>query len=52
VIDHDAMLHYGASATPSFALVDRRGVVRHYTATRLSEAELSRRVEELLAEAE
>lgn len=50
VIDNDAMIHYGASATPSFALVDRRGVVRHYTATRLSEAELSRRIEELLAE--
>lgn len=50
VIDNDGMVHYGASATPSFALVDRRGVVRHYTATRLSEAELSRRIEELLAE--
>ena len=52
VIDHDAMIRYGASATPSFALVDRRGIVRHYTATRLSEAELSRRIEELLAEGE
>jgi thiol-disulfide isomerase/thioredoxin len=52
VIDSDAMIRYGASATPSFALIDRRGVVRHYTATRLSEAELSRRIEELLAEAE
>lgn len=52
VIDHDAMIGYGASATPSFALVDRRGIVRHYTATRLSEAELSRRIEELLAETE
>ena len=50
VIDNDTMITYGASATPSFALVDRRGVVRHYTATRLSEAELSRRIEELLAE--
>ncbi|HEX8410528.1 MAG TPA: TlpA disulfide reductase family protein [Thermoanaerobaculia bacterium] len=52
VIDSDTMVRYGASATPSFALVDRRGVVRHYTATRLSEAELSRRIEELLAEGE
>lgn len=50
VIDTDAMVHYGASATPSFALVDKRGIVRHYTATRLSEAELSRRIEELLAD--
>lgn len=52
VIDNDGMIRYGASATPSFALIDRRGVVRHYTATRLSEAELSRRIEELLAEGE
>jgi thiol-disulfide isomerase/thioredoxin len=52
VIDTEAMVHYGASATPSFALVDRRGIVRHYTATRLSEAELSRRIDELLAEGE
>lgn len=50
VIDGEGMIHYGASATPSFALVDRRGVVRHYTPTRMSEAELSRRIDELLAE--
>lgn len=48
VIDTEAMIHYGASATPSFALVDARGVVASYTPTRLSEAELSRRIEELL----
>ncbi len=51
VIDTDAMVRYGGSATPSFALVDRKGVVRVYTATRLSEAELSARIEELLGEA-
>lgn len=50
VISTDAMVRYGASATPSFALIDRKGAVRFYTATRLSEAELSRRIEELLAE--
>jgi thiol-disulfide isomerase/thioredoxin len=50
VIDTDAMVRYGVSATPSFALIDRKGVVRVYTATRLSEAELSARIEELLAE--
>ena len=46
----DAMVRYGVSATPTFALVDRRGVVRVYSPTRLSEAELSRRIEEVLAE--
>ncbi|MDP9192407.1 MAG: TlpA family protein disulfide reductase [Acidobacteriota bacterium] len=50
-IGTDLMVRYGASATPTFALIDRKGVVRHYTATRLSEAELSRKIEEVLAEA-
>lgn len=50
-VSTDVMVRYGASATPTFALVDRKGIVRLYTPTRLSEAELSRRIEELLAEA-
>jgi thiol-disulfide isomerase/thioredoxin len=51
VISTDAMVRYGVSATPTFALVDRKGIVRLYTPTRLSEAELSRRIEEVLGEA-
>ncbi|HXH38847.1 MAG TPA: TlpA disulfide reductase family protein, partial [Thermoanaerobaculia bacterium] len=51
VIDTEAMLRYGVSATPTFVLVDRKGIVRLYTPTRLSEAELSRRIDEVLAEA-
>jgi thiol-disulfide isomerase/thioredoxin len=50
VIHTDSMVRYGASATPTFALIDRKGMVRLYTPTRLSEAELSRRIEELLSE--
>jgi thiol-disulfide isomerase/thioredoxin len=50
VIDTDTMVRYGVSATPSFALVDQQGIVRFYTATRLSEAEMSRRIDELLEE--
>ncbi len=49
-IDTETMVRYGVSATPTFALVDRKGVVRFYTPTRLSEAELSRWIEKLLAE--
>ncbi|MBL8111369.1 MAG: TlpA family protein disulfide reductase, partial [Acidobacteria bacterium] len=41
-IDTETMVRYGASATPTYALVDRKGVVRLYAPTRLSEAELSR----------
>jgi thiol-disulfide isomerase/thioredoxin len=43
------MIRYGASATPSFVFIDSRGIVRSYTATRLTEAELARRIESLLA---
>jgi thiol-disulfide isomerase/thioredoxin len=50
VINTESMVRYGASATPTFALIDRKGIVRLYTPTRLSEAELSRRIEELLSE--
>jgi thiol-disulfide isomerase/thioredoxin len=49
VINTAAMERYGVSATPTFALVDRKGIVRLYTPTRLSEAEMSRRIEEVLA---
>jgi thiol-disulfide isomerase/thioredoxin len=51
VISTDAMVRYGVSATPTFALIDRSGIVRLYSPTRLSEGELSRRIEEVLGEA-
>jgi thiol-disulfide isomerase/thioredoxin len=47
-IDSDAMIRYGASATPTFVLIDREGVVRMYAPTRLSEEELTRRIDEVL----
>jgi thiol-disulfide isomerase/thioredoxin len=49
-ISTEAMVRYGVSATPTFALIDRKGIVRVYTPTRLSEGELSRRIDEVLAE--
>jgi thiol-disulfide isomerase/thioredoxin len=49
-IDTAGHIAYGASATPTFVLIDRNGIVRTYTPTRLSEEELSRRIDELLAE--
>ena len=51
-IDGKALERYGVAAYPTFALVDRKGLVRLYTPTRLSEAELSRQIELLLAEPE
>ncbi len=49
-IDTETMVRYGVSATPTFVLIDRKGMVRHYAPTRLSEAELARWVEAVLAE--
>lgn len=49
-IDTPGDIAYGASATPTFVLIDRKGLVRMYSPTRLSEEELSRRIDELLAE--
>jgi cytochrome c biogenesis protein CcmG/thiol:disulfide interchange protein DsbE len=49
-IDTGMMAHYGVSSTPTYALIDRKGIVRFYSPTRLTEAELSRRFEAVLAE--
>lgn len=43
------MLRYGVSATPTLVLIDKQGTVRLYTPTRMSEAELSHRIEALLS---
>lgn len=50
-VDTETMIRYGASATPTFVLVDRQGVVRLYAPVRLTEGELSRRIEEVLVDA-
>jgi thiol-disulfide isomerase/thioredoxin len=43
------MLAYGVSSTPTLVLIDRAGIVRMYRPTRMTEEELSRRIEALLA---
>ncbi len=50
-IETEMMVQYGVSATPTFVLIDRKGIVRLYMPTRLSEAELSRRIEAVLRDA-
>jgi hypothetical protein len=47
-IDDEAMLLYGVSATPTFAFVDRTGVVRQYLPYRMTEERLSAAMDELL----
>jgi thiol-disulfide isomerase/thioredoxin len=49
-VDTETMVRYGVSATPTYALVDKKGIVRLYAPTRLTEADLSHRIESLLAE--
>ena len=49
-IDNEGDIRYGASATPTFVFIDRHGIVRTYAPTRLSEDELARRIDTLLAE--
>jgi len=47
VISTASMERYGGSSTPTFVFVDRAGIVRRYTPTRLTEAELDRTLEAL-----
>ena len=44
VIGDAAMEAYGGSSTPTLAFIDRRGIVRRYTPTRLTERELEKAI--------
>jgi len=46
-ISDEAMLRYGVSATPTFVFVDRKGVIRKYAPTRMTEARLAAAIEEV-----
>lgn len=48
VISTASMERYGGSSTPTYVLVDRGGIVRRYTPTRLTEAELDRLLQPLV----
>lgn len=48
VISTESMIRYGGSSTPTFVFIDRKGVVRWYTPTRLTEAQLEHAIEDLL----
>jgi thiol-disulfide isomerase/thioredoxin len=47
-ISDAAMVRYGVSATPTFVFVDRKGIVRRYSPTRMSEERLSAEIDKLL----
>jgi thiol-disulfide isomerase/thioredoxin len=46
-ISDEAMLRYGVSATPTFVFVDRKGVVKKYSPTRMTEARMAAAIEEI-----
>jgi thiol-disulfide isomerase/thioredoxin len=48
VISTASMERYGGSSTPTFVFLDREGIVRGYTPTRLTEAEFDRILESLM----
>jgi thiol-disulfide isomerase/thioredoxin len=48
-ISDAAMVRYGVSSTPTFAFIDRRGIVRLYSPTRMTEERLSAAIEDLLS---
>lgn len=50
LVSEAMMLHYGVCATPTLVLIDRRGVVRMYRPTRMTERQLGQRIEALLGE--
>jgi cytochrome c biogenesis protein CcmG, thiol:disulfide interchange protein DsbE len=50
-LDTETMVRYGASATPTFVLVDQGGIVRLYAPTRLTFDALAAAIEPLLAPA-
>ena len=47
-ISDEAMLRYGVSATPTFAFINRKGIVVRYSPTRMTEARLSSAIEDLI----
>lgn len=48
VFSTESMVRYGGSSTPTFVFIDRKGVVRWYTPTRLTEERLDRAIRDLL----
>jgi cytochrome c biogenesis protein CcmG, thiol:disulfide interchange protein DsbE len=48
IISTASMERYGGSSTPTFVTIDRAGLVKWYTPTRLTEAELDRAVAEIM----
>lgn len=47
-VSETAMIAYGVSATPTFVVIDKKGIVRFYSPTRLTEQRLAAEIEKVL----
>lgn len=47
-VSEAAMITYGVSATPTFVVIDKKGIVRFYSPTRLTEQRLASEIEKVL----
>ena len=47
-VSEKAMIAYGVSATPTFVVIDKKGVVRFYSPTRLTEQRLAAEIDRVL----
>ena len=47
-VSEPAMITYGVSATPTFVVIDKKGIVRFYAPTRLTEQRLASEIEKVL----
>ena len=47
-VSEQAMIAYGVSATPTFVVIDKKGIVRFYSPTRLTEQRLALEIEKIL----
>ena len=47
-VSEQAMVTYGVSATPTFVVIDKKGIVRFYAPTRLTEQRLASEIEKVL----
>lgn len=47
-VSEPAMITYGVSATPTFVVIDKKGIVRFYAPTRLTEQRLASEIDKVL----
>mgnify|MGYP001796097564 CR=1 FL=1 len=47
-VGEEVVVRYGVLATPTFVVIDKKGIVRFYSPTRLTEERLAGEIEKVL----